>query len=381
MAQGLLLPVLPLYARAFDAPYFWVGLLLAGDGLGLLLGDLPAGMVLRRLDRQRGMLLGLGLVGAATMGLFFAPTLPAALALRFFSGLGVALYNVARHTYVADTITLASRGQSVALLGASFRVGRMVGPVVGGALAAEAGLRAPFLVYGVVCALAAFTVAVVASARRRAGAAQGPASQPAPTKSLARDDRLTAAQARALAAPGLGHFLMQMVRAGPPVVLPLYASTVLGLDVQQIGLIFGVSSLVDAALFYPTGLIMDRLGRKWAIVPSALIMALGLAVVPFTASFAGLLGAAVLNGFGNGLGSGVMITLGADLAPARGRGSFLGLWNLIGDAGVSSGPLLVGSITDLLALGPATWAIAGVGAAAGTVFSLLVPETLRKKPT
>jgi MFS family permease len=174
---------------------------------------------------------------------------------------------------------------------------------------------------------------------------------------------------------------MQMVRAGPPVVLPLYASTVLGLDVQQIGLIFGVSSLVDAALFYPTGLIMDRLGRKWAIVPSALIMALGLAVVPFTASFAGLLGAAVLNGFGNGLGSGVMITLGADLAPARGRGSFLGLWNLIGDAGVSSGPLLVGSITDLLALGPATWAIAGVGAAAGTVFSLLVPETLRKKPT
>jgi len=425
IAQGLMMPVLPLYANSFDAPYFLVGLLLAGDGLGLLLGDLPAGAVMRRLERRQGMLIGISMVGLATLGLFWAPSLPVALLFRFTSGLGNSLYNVARHTFVADTITIATRGQSVALLGATFRMGRMLGPAAAGLLAGALGLRAPFLVVAAVCALAVLTIylfnrsgdsgsqqdaliAESASAPPRLPVAPPVRFEPplpvtpglpvappvrfepplpvAPPLELAATEGEVARMLRTLrehalllAAPGLGQFLMQMVRVGPGIVLPLYGSLVLHLDVTQIGLLFSIASLVDMALFYPTGLIMDRLGRKWAIVPSALIMALGLALVPLATSFEGLLLAAVLNGFGNGLGSGVMLTLGADLAPTKSRGEFLGLWGLIGDAGVSSGPLLVGAVTDLLALAPATWAIAASGLAAGAVFALLVPETLKKK--
>lgn len=377
-AQGLLMPVLPLYAQTFQASYIWIGVLLAADGLGLLVGDLPAGLIMRRLDRKRGMLFGLLAVGAATAALFWAPTLAAALAFRFISGLGVALYNIARHTYVADTITVARRGQSVALLGATFRVGRMVGPVAGGALAAAAGLRSPFLVYGLVCGLAALAIIFFNRSGSHSGAPAAP-EHPVPAVTLRSMLASMRSQARRLVAPGLGAYLMMMVRAGPPVIIPLYGSTVLGLDVEQIGWIFGVSSLVDATLFYPTGLVMDRLGRKWAVVPSALVMGLGLALVPFTTSALGLLGAAVVNAFGNGLGTGVILTLGADLAPDDARGEFLGLWGLISDAGASSGPLLAGTVTDLLALQPAAWVMAGTGLAAALVFGLFVPETLKAK--
>lgn len=375
-AQGLLLPVLPLFAQTFDAPYVWIGVLLAGDGLGMLVGDLPAGMLLRRLDRRHGMLVGLGVIGLATLALFWSSTLAEALLYRFVAGLGSSLYNVSRHTFVADATNIAHRGQSVALLGATFRVGRMVGPVAGGLLANAVGLRAPFVVYGLIVALGALVVYFSNHGENSPAGAPG-AGNPggvSPAEIL----RTLRQQAPILAAPGLGQFLMQMVRAGPPVLVPLYASAVLGLDVEQIGWIFGISSLVDAALFYPTGLIMDKLGRKWAIVPSALVMALGLAIMPLTNSALGLLMAAVLNGFGNGLGSGVMITLGADLAPAEGRGAFLGLWGLIGDAGISTGPVVVGAVTDALALQPAAWAIALSGLAAGAVFGLLVPETLKR---
>ena len=172
--------------------------------------------------------------------------------------------------------------------------------------------------------------------------------------------------------------MMQMVRAGPAVVLPLYGATVLGMQVEEIGYPMGMASFIDMLFFYPTGIIMDRFGRKWAVVPSALIMSLGLALIPLTGSPLGLAAAAVLNGLGNGLGSGVMITMGADLAPREGRGEFLGLWSLIGDAGSSSGPVLVGAVTDLLALSPATWVIATSGLAAASVFGLLVPETLKR---
>lgn len=374
IAQGLMMPVLPLFASSFDAPYFLIGVLLAGDGLGLLVGDLPAGAVMRRLDRRQGMLIGIGVVGLATLGLYWADTLLAALLLRFTAGLGSSLYNVARHTYVADTITVATRGKSVALLGATFRMGRMLGPAAAGLLAEAAGLRAPFLLVAAICGLAVATIYLF----NRAGSRETPAGAGGSQRSAGGILPTMLRHARLVAAPGLGQYLMQMVRAGPPVVLPLYGSMVLNLDVTQIGVIFSIASLVDMTLFYPTGLIMDRFGRKWAIVPSTLIMALGLAMVPFTHSFEGLLLAAVVNGFGNGLGSGVMLTLGADLAPKDGRSQFLGLWGLIGDAGVSSGPVLVGAVTDLLALAPATWAIAASGLAAGGVFSFLVPETRKE---
>ena len=124
---------------------------------------------------------------------------------------------------------------------------------------------------------------------------------------------------------------------------------------------------------------MDRFGRKFAIVPCFGIQALGMALVPFAATFAGLLFAAVLIGFGNGLGAGSMMTLGADLSPARSRGEFLGVWRLIGDLGQTGAPLIVGVVADILALSSAIWFIAGSGLVAASIFLILVPETLKRK--
>jgi MFS family permease len=102
-----------------------------------------------------------------------------------------------------------------------------------------------------------------------------------------------------------------------------------------------------------------------------------MALIPFTSSFGGLLLAACLMGFGNGIGSGTMMTVGADLAPPGSVGEFLGVWRLVGDAGQSSAPLAVGNVADLLGLVAATFVIAGFGLAAGVIFALLVPETLK----
>ena len=42
-------------------------------------------------------------------------------------------------------------------------------------------------------------------------------------------------------------------------------------------------------------------------------------------------------GFGNGIGSGMIMTLGADYSPIAGRAHFLGLWRLIVDIGSTGG--------------------------------------------
>ena len=85
-------------------------------------------------------------------------------------------------------------------------------------------------------------------------------------------------------------------------------------------------------------------------------------------------------GLGNGLSSGAMITVGADLAPVEVRGEFLGLWRFIGDAGASGGPLVVGGVADLFSLPMAGLAMAVAGGLASVIFFFKVPETLKKLP-
>ena len=80
-------------------------------------------------------------------------------------------------------------------------------------------------------------------------------------------------------------------------------------------------------------------------------------------------------GFGNGLGAGTMMTLGADLAPPGRIGPFLAGWRLLGDSGAMAVPLLVGAIAGTLALPAAALAVAAIGAGAAATFAWGVPET------
>ena len=104
-----------------------------------------------------------------------------------------------------------------------------------------------------------------------------------------------------------------------------------------------------------------------------------MALIPFSWNFATLVAATSLIGFGNGLGSGTMMTLGADLAPPDSMGEFLGLWRLIGDGGQSGGPIVVGAVAQVVGLVPAIFVIALIGALGSAIFGLLVPETLGAK--
>ena len=172
-----------------------------------------------------------------------------------------------------------------------------------------------------------------------------------------------------------------MIRQGRQVIVPLYGASVLGLDVAAVGTIVSISSAIDMSLFIPAGLVMDRFGRKFASVPSFVVMGLGMAVLPLATDYLGLLAATAILGFGNGLGSGAMMTLGADLAPPGSSGEFLGVWRLIGDVGNAGAPLVVGNLADLLGLSVGAWVLAGVGLASAGVLTFLVPETLTKRST
>ncbi len=376
LSDSLLLPVLPLFAQGFGISYSLVGLVLAGESIGMLAGDLPAGMLMRRLGQKNSMLLGLLLSGLSTALLFFAPSIAAVLLLRVASGLGVALFGVSRHFFLTEMAPVAARGRVTSIFGGLFRLGRLVGPLLGGLIAQAFSLRFSFLVFGVVCLIALLIVVyylphIEVERKEDVQMLLSPASHFL---------HMLRSQYRILATAGLGVLFMQLVRSGPTIIIPLYAANHLSLGVDEIGYVMSASALLDLVMFYPAGQVMDRFGRKFAIVPSCLGLAAGLALIPLTNNWFTLLLAAMLGGLGGGLGAGAMLTTGSDLVPKHSRGEFLGAWTLLGDVGGTAGPLAVGGLADAMPLPHTGWAIACAGLAAAAVFAFLVPETLKKEP-
>ena len=133
------------------------------------------------------------------------------------------------------------------------------------------------------------------------------------------------------------------------------------------------------SLFYPVGVIVDRWGRKWSAVPSIGLFAVGLALLPLVSGYGSLLAVSIVLGLANGLGTGIVMIIGADLAQqAAQRGQFLGLWRLIGDAGMSAAPLVSGLLVTVASLSAASLMAAAIGVVGTVMMWRFVPETLRK---
>jgi MFS family permease len=379
--QGILVPTLPLFAQdRFDVNFSLVSLVVAAAGLGTLISDVPAGMVIERWGRKPAMIVGtlaaaiatmlMGISGPLTAVIGIFPAYVALVLLRLVAGGGSAMWNISRMAYIADVVPLADRGRALSTFGGVARIGTFVGPFVGGLIGMWFGLEASFYVAGGLSLVGAAISVVAIHETSTAPAHPGKHMQWALVGIVVRRHW------RDLTAAGSAQVFAQMIRAGRQLIVPLYASNTLGLSVVEIGSIVSISSAVDMSLFLPAGILMDKLGRKFASVPSFIVLAIGMAMVPFTTDYSTLLFATCVMGFGNGIGSGTMMTLGADLAPREATGQFLGVWRLIGDAGTSGGPMAVGAIADLIGLGPAAFCLSATGILAASTLVVFVRETL-----
>ncbi len=369
--QGLLLAILPLHAARFGVSYTWVSLAVSAAALGTLITDVPAGALLGRIGLRRAMTIGAGTVAVTTfaLGMPLGGGFATLVALRLAAGIGTALWGLSRHAFIAEAVPPSERGRAISVFGGINRIGVFGGPAIGGLVAGAFGLRAPFLLSGLMAG-AAFALAVVAIRPGPSAAA----AMPAATRWRV-VGQLLRTNGRDLTAASVAQTFAQMIRAGRQLIVPLYGADRLGLGPAEVGLVMTAGALLDVSMFIPAGLVMDRFGRKVAAVPSFAVMAVGVAMVPLATGYLGLLAASAVIGFGNGMGSGTMMTLGADLAPRGATGEFLGLWRLVGDSGAVAGPLVVGVMAEAIGLNGSAFALGAVGILAALTIAFLVQET------
>ena len=167
---------------------------------------------------------------------------------------------------------------------------------------------------------------------------------------------------RKLATVGVGAMMIGVLRTTRQVGLPLWA-LVIGISPEKSTFYIGIAAIIDFALFYTSGQIMDRFGRRWSAVPTMIGLGLthiGLFLATDEPMFLVL---AVLMSLANGLGSGLVLTLGSDLAPEDARAEFLAGYRLLVDAGVAAAPPVLSLLTLTVGLagGMAAFGVLGLG--------------------
>jgi MFS family permease len=366
IGQGAAVPVVALQARELGASVGAAGLIVALLGLGLVLGDLPAGRIVARIGERSAVLLG-SAVGAVGVTLSLLSWTPVVL------GIGVGLYGVAnavwalaRQAYVVETVPIALRARALSAIAGLNRLGTLIGPFLGAAVVHLLGPRGGFLVE-----LVAIVVAGALMAAMPAVDADRRSARPAQTLRS-----VLVAHRRVLRTLGTGALVMGAARASRNAVLPLWADHI-GLDAVTTSLLFGVGAAVDVALSYPAGRWMDLRGRRPVAVGSLVAFAAAHVALPFTGGVITLGAVAMLMGVANGLSNGLIMTLGADAAPQDGRAEFLGAFRLCHDVGTLTGPLLLAAVTAAATLGVGAVALGSLSALGATGMARWVPHRAR----
>lgn len=357
-AEGCLMPVLPARAVELGADTALAGLVAGLLMIGQVVGDLPSSWVVARIGEQRTMLAAAGLAAVAIVAGGMLPGLPGLMLVVLVVGVAAAAFNLARHALLTEIVPVPYRARAMSVLGGTLRAGLFLGPLLVAPVVARWGTVSALWCAGALAVVLVALLVVLPDPGRRLAPETAAPQQPErmPLWRTIRDAR------RVLLTMGAGIAAVQLLRSSRQVILPLWG-THLGLDPEAVAVIMGVAGGVDLALFYASGQIMDRFGRLWVVLPTLVGLALAHLVLLPVREVWGLLAVGMLMSIANGLGSGIVMTLGADLAPRENPTAFLGAWRLAADAGSACSPLLLSALAALADLGAAAVVMGALGLA------------------
>ena len=348
LGEGAILPVIPLSARDLGASVAVAALAVTLIGVGSLVSNIPASLITMHRG-ERWAIVAAAAWCALAMALCGWTSHLWAFALgSFMVGMSQAVFSLARQSYLTEVVPIHYRARALSTLGGTMRIGMFIGPFVAAAAIHRYGLAGAYGV-GIVALVAAAIVAARIPDLEADAAGPGPQADEAVPAAPTLLSTLRAHR-HVFVTLGIGVTLVSAVRATRQALIPLWADH-LALDASVASLIYGLAGGIDMLVFYPAGKVMDQKGRRWVVVPSMVIMGVAMLVTPFTHGALTLLLAAMAIGFGNGIGSGMVMTIGADHSPRIGRPHFLGVWRLMADIGSSCGPALLSFLAATLSLG------------------------------
>ncbi|HEY2952840.1 MAG TPA: MFS transporter [Verrucomicrobiae bacterium] len=352
---GIVLPLLPIFARDLEASGFTIGLLMASYSAMQFLFAPIWGRLSDRVGRRPVLLVSTA--GAAISYAIFAlgsgQSGPTAILLlfvsRIFAGICGANITVAQ-AYIADITLPEERSKKMGLIGMAFGLGFIFGPALGGLGLKLGNLSTPGWIASAFCA-ANFLFAFA-----RLPESWKPGTQPVEAR------------------PRLARFMATMQRPGIGMLVAVFFlatfcftcfETTLGLLVSQnFGLTFetvkGIHTFDPKVVYLytfcglvgalvqggPLGRIVKRLGEPALIGLSLVLVAASLAPLPFVTNWPLLLVVLGVLSIGSSLTRPPVFGMLSNLAPANEQGETIGTAQSAGSLARIAGPIFAGTLFE-----------------------------------
>ena len=383
---GILIPVLPVFARTFDVSALEASAVISVFALVRFVTSPLAGGLVDRFGERTTMTSGLLIVAVSSFAAGFSQTYPQLLLLRGVGGLGSSMFTVSAMALLLRVVATEQRGRAAGAFQGGFIIGGVAGPAVGGLVVAWS-IRAPFFVYAAALLLAAAISLIFLSGtrlqEREQEVAAGEENKLEQLRTALRDRAYQAAITTNL----VTGFVVFGLRSS---AVPLFVVEGLGETATIGGIGFLIAAGIQALLLLPAGRMADTVGRRramqWGTIGTGIGMVVltgadiaangwGTPAVAATALF--FIAMAVQGAAGAFLGSAPSAVVG-DVMGGRRGGIVVATFQMMADLGAIVGPLLAGLIIDAADF---DWAF-GLGVLfcmLAVVFVLRMPETLRRE--
>ena len=346
---GVLVPVLPVFARSFGVGNTEVGAVISAFALMRLVSSPLCGWLLKIFSERIIMATGIFIVAISSGLAGVSSSYLQLLTLRGVGGIGSAMFTVSAFTLLLTSVEAGVRGRAAGFFQAGFLIGGITGPAIGGVLSAIS-LTAPFFFYAGTLVVAG-TVGLVLLPSRGAKPEDETAATPVPFRAVIRDARYQAACFSNLA-QGWTSF---GVRSS---LVPVLVVELLHRPASWTGIAFAIAAVAQTVAVGPAGRFTDTVGRRPAMILGGTVAAVAIMAVPFAPNIWLLIVVLSVYGVASAfLGTAPAAAVG-DAAGSRG-GTAVAVFSMCSDIGAIIGPLVAGLLADTLSYAAAF----GVGAA------------------
>ena len=387
---GMTLPTIPLIATHFGVSLFWGAQVVTAYSIGAFIGTPPAGIIVDKLGARVALLVGPMLIVTGALTVVMSPCFWLVLIAMMFAGMGNSTWMIGREIAGVGLVNPAQRGRMMSGFMGTNSAGMALGPALGGVLADNFDFRAVFLGY-MIAGVTVLALSLLAPVKARdASTSSARAANAGPKIPFWSPRRISAIPnlVREIE-PGLratylvlvfATFTMMLYRMVLQSMLPFYVITYRGFSASELGFLMSVQGIFVIMMIVPAGLVTDKIGRKWATVPSTCIPAIAFLLMPFANSYLAIGGLLVLLGLASGLSLGSVATSTYDVIPTHARGRLQALRRTTAELGSITGPLVGGRIAAVSNPGVVFFAAAPVLVIAALLLAFVAKETLNRPP-
>ena len=359
MGLGVVVPLMPVYAKDLGASGFWLGMMLAAFSLSRGVLQPFVGVLSDKHGRKRFIVAGLVIYAAISFVYIFARSPYDLTLIRLVHGAGSAMILPVITAYLGDMTPPDKEGQYMAYLNIAIFGGLGAGPLLGGLLNDAAGIAAAFSVMGGLSAVALLLVVWLLP--------RGKAALPAASMATFSHLRQTLAHLRIKGL--LGYQLSAAVAVGPTYAfLPVLMDESLNASGSMVGLVYTIRVLANAICQLPFGYLADRVNRVLLATVGTAGAGIFVLLIPSAQSIGILIGIIAVMGIFEGLVWSAILAISVGEGRHYGQGSVQGLSQMALSMGLLSGALLSGTLMDAIGIEYA-FVAAGIAIATGGFLS------------